>query len=265
MKAIVVDDELYMLEALEEAVRVSPDIGQVSSFSSCSAALEYAETHPIDIAFLDISMRGIGGLKLAEKLLEMQPHCKVVFCTGYETYAIEAFQLHVSGYLLKPITAQSVQKEIDHIKGDKGKATLLTVRCFGNFEVFYQGEPLIFKRTKTKELLAFLVDRRGAVVTTKQICAKLWEANTDENKNMNYLYQLLDDLRHSLMMVSAEGILNRNRGTYAINVDKLDCDYYRYLESGKPEFLGEYMVQYSWAEETVGALWRKANINEKLL
>ena len=168
MNAIVVDDEPYMLETLEEAVWVSPDMEEVTPFSSCTAALEHAENYPVNVAFLDINMRGIGGLELAEKILELQPQCKIVFCTGYSEYAVEAFQIHVSGYLLKPITAQDVQKEIDHIKGELGKETLLIVRCFGNFEVFYQGEPLTFKRTKTKELLAYLVDRKGASVTAKQ-------------------------------------------------------------------------------------------------
>ena len=119
MKAIAVDDELYMLEALEEAVSASFDSERVERFSSCSAALAYAVENPIDIAFLDINMRGIGGLGLAEKLIELQPRCKIVFCTGYEEYAVSAFQLHVSGYLMKPITAEAVQKEIDHIKGIK--------------------------------------------------------------------------------------------------------------------------------------------------
>ena len=70
MRAIVVDDEVYMLEALDGAVRASSDIAHVERFSSCSMALAYAEENPIDVAFLDINMRGIGGLRLAEKLQE---------------------------------------------------------------------------------------------------------------------------------------------------------------------------------------------------
>ena len=152
MKAIVVDDEKYMLEALEEAVSASDDIEQISAFSTCSEALAYAAEHPVDVAFLDISMRGIGGLGLAEKIIGLQPGCKVVFCTGYEEYAIPAFQLHASGYLMKPITPEAVQKEINHIKGVKDTEKLLSVNCFGNFEVFHNDELLAFKRKKTKEL-----------------------------------------------------------------------------------------------------------------
>ena len=85
MKAIAVDDEIYMLETLEEAVRASSDIESVETFSSCSSALAYATENPIDVAFLDINMRGIGGLGLAEKLMELQPRCKIIFCTGYES------------------------------------------------------------------------------------------------------------------------------------------------------------------------------------
>ena len=92
MKAIAVDDEIYMLETLQEAVNASSDIEAVETFSSCSSALAYATENPIDIAFLDINMRGIGGLGLAEKLLELQPRCKIVFCTGYAEYAVSAFR-----------------------------------------------------------------------------------------------------------------------------------------------------------------------------
>ena len=76
MKALAVDDEIYMLETLQEAVSASSDIDAVAAFSSCSAALAYATENPVDIAFLDINMRGIGGLGLAEKLLELQPRCR---------------------------------------------------------------------------------------------------------------------------------------------------------------------------------------------
>ena len=169
MKAIAVDDEIYMLENLCEAVQASADIELAGSFTSCSAALAYAAENPIELAFLDINMRGIGGLGLAEKLIELHPRCKIIFCTGYEEYAVSAFQLHVSGYLMKPITPEAVQKEIDHIKGVKATEKLLTIQCFGNFEVFHNGEILPFRRTKAKELLAVLIDRNGAGMTAKQI------------------------------------------------------------------------------------------------
>ena len=254
MKAIAVDDELYMLETLEEAVRASSDISQVDCFSSCSAALAYATENPVDVAFLDINMRGIGGLGLAEKLIGLQPRCKIVFCTGYEEYAVSAFQLHVSGYLMKPITAEAVQKEIDHIKGVKATEKLLTIKCFGNFEVLYNGEALPFKRKKAKELMAALVDRNGAGMTAKQLCAILFPDDSDDTKNAAYLRQLVLDLKNTLKMIRAEEVLQHDTPYYRIDTNLVKCDYFSFLETGKPKFHGEYMTQYSWAEGTCAML-----------
>ena len=254
MKAIAVDDEIYMLETLQEAVSASSDIEMVEAFSSCSAALSYAIENPIDIAFLDINMRGIGGLGLAEKLLELQPRCKIVFCTGYKEYAVSAFQLHVSGYLMKPITPEAVQKEIDHIKGVRTVEKLLTIKCFGNFEVFYNGEILPFKRRKAKELLAILVDRNGASMTAKQLCAILFPDDTDDGKSAAYLRQLVLDLKNTLKRVGAAEVLRHETPYYWLDMNAVKCDYTSFLENGKPKFYGEYMTQYSWAEETCAML-----------
>ena len=254
MIAIAVDDEILMLGALVKAVGASPDIREVSKFSSCEAALEFVKSNPVDIAFLDINMRGMGGLALAENILAARPNCKIVFCTGYEEYAIPAFKLHASGYLMKPISAEDVQTEINNIKGVKQREKLLTVKCFGNFEVYVKGEKLAFKRVKTKELFAYLVDRKGAGMTAKEICVALFPEDMDDVKNSAYLRQLVLDLKSTLKEVGAEGVFRHEKPYYRIDTALVECDYYTYLETGKPEFLGEYMMQYSWAEDTCGML-----------
>ena len=258
MIAITVDDERPMLEQLSQAVKASPDVFSVSEFTACTEALEWAKKTPVDIAFLDISMRGMGGMALSEKLLKLRPQCKIIFCTGYSEYAVDAFQMHVSGYLMKPITAEAVQREIDYIKGEKKLEKKLVIQCFGNFEVFSNGKPLTFRRSKARELLAFLIDRRGSGVTARQACTRLWEEGDDARK-MNYFYQLVDDLRYSLRNADAESVLVKNGNNYAVDVKQLDCDYLKYLRTGKPEFCGEYMSQYSWAEETCALLFRKGS------
>ena len=258
MIAIAVDDEPLMLGALTKAIKASPDITSIADFISCEDALDFIQSNPADIAFLDINMRCMGGLSLAEKIIGFCPDCKIVFCTGYEEYAIPAFKLHASGYLMKPISAKDVQGEIDNIKGIRQNQKPLAVKCFGNFEVFAKGEKLTFKRSKTKELFAFLVDRKGAGVTVAEIGVALW-GNDEEQKNQNYIHQLFHDLRQSLEAIGMDEIFERNNYFYSINPEKLDCDYYAYLKTGKPEFRGEYMSQYSWAEETCGLLWGKKN------
>ena len=254
MIAIAVDDEALMLGALVAAVEASPDITEVASFSDCEEALEFVKSKSADIAFLDINMRGMGGLALAEKIIAVRPNCKIVFCTGYEEYAIPAFKLHASGYLMKPISAEDVQAEIDNVNGVRRKEKLLRVSCFGNFEVYVKEEKLVFKRLKTKELFAFLIDRRGAGMTAKQICAVLFPDDTDDAKNLSYLRQLFMDLKNTLKSVGAEAALCHETPCYRVDTSLIKCDYISYLETGKPEFRGEYMTQYSWAEETCAML-----------
>ena len=254
MIVIAVDDEELMLHALVRAISASPDIKEVVKFSNCEKALDYVKENTIDVAFLDINMRGMGGIALAEKIIKLRPNSKIVFCTGYEEYAIPAFKLHASGYLMKPISAEDVQNEIDNIKGVRKKEKLLEVKCFGNFEVYVKGEGVSFKRTRTKELFAFLVDRRGAGMTAKQICAVLFPDDTDDVKNTAYLRQLVLDLKNTLKAVGADAVFCHETPFYRIDSSLLKCDYFSYLETGKPEFLGEYMAQFSWAEETCANL-----------
>ena len=254
MIAIAVDDEALMLGALTAVIEASNDITSVARFSDCEAALEYVKSNPIDIAFLDINMRGMGGLALAEKIVSARPACKIVFCTGYEEYAISAFKLHASGYLMKPISAEDVQGEIDNIKGMRAQEKLLTVKCFGDFEVYAKNEKVVFKRLKSKELFAFLIDRKGAGMTAKQICAVLFPDDMDDAKNSAYLRQLVMDLKNTLKAVGAESVLCHETPCYRVDTGLIKCDYISYLETGKPEFHGEYMTQYSWAEDTCAML-----------
>ena len=254
MIAIAVDDEALMLGALVSAIKVSPDITEVTKFSGCDDALEFVKENLVDVAFLDINMRGMGGLTLAEKITSICPDCKIVFCTGYEEYALPAFKLHASGYLMKPISAKDVQAEIDNIKGVRQTQKPLEVKCFGNFEVYAKGEKLAFKRSKSKELFAFLIDRNGAGMTAKQICAILFPDDTDDTKNAAYLRQLVLDLKNTLKSIHAEDVLQHETPYYRIDTNLVRCDYLSFLETGKPEFHGEYMTQYSWAEGTCARL-----------
>ena len=258
MIALALDDEQLMLYALMKAVKASEDIDDVAGFTNCDDALDWIEINTPDVAFLDINLRGINGIGMAEKITAIHPECKIVFCTGHEEYAVSAFKIHASGYLLKPVSAEDVQKEIDVIKGRKSERGILKAKCFGHFDVSCNGEKLTFKRTKSKEMLAYLIDRNGADVSAKEISAVLWEDSTKEN-NRNYFHQLLLDVRQTLEKAGADDVLKKNGYLYSVDTEKISCDYYSYLKTGQPEFQGEYMTQYSWADETCGLLWSKSN------
>ena len=260
MTVLCVDDERLLLDTLVWAVDSSPDVEQAVGFDDEYDALEWIKENRCDAAFLDIRMHDMGGLELAEKLRAVQPELPVVFCTGYREYAVDAFTIHADGYLLKPVTPEAVQRELDHLRGTVKESKLIRVRCFGSFEIYAAGAPLRFQRSKTKELFAYLIDRRGAGIRSKELCALLWGGSMDETKSMNYLHHLFGDLRRRLASVGADSVLVAEAQEYAVDTALIDCDYYRYLdgdEAALRSFTGEYMSGYDWARATAENISRR--------
>ncbi len=255
MIAITVDDEAWALKTLTDSVSASNDITETQSFPNCKSALEWATNNTFDIAFLDVNMRGMGGLELSSRLREINPNCYIIFCTGYQEHAFEAFKHHADGFLLKPIKPEYVQREIDHLFGRNENKPLLTVRCFGGFEVTdADGNNVSFSRAKTRELFALLVNKNGMGMTSKEICTILWEDSFDDDKkNMQYLWNLFSDLTKSLKAVGAEEILVKAGSQHLIDTSKIKCDYFDYL-NGQTDGIDPttYLPKYSWAEETIG-------------
>jgi hypothetical protein len=170
----------------------------------------------------------------------------------------EAFDLHASGYLMKPVTVPEVQRELADLRYPvQEEAPLLRVQAFGNFEVFFQGRPVHFRRSRTKELFAYLIDRRGAGSTMGELISILWEGRLDTPGVRSQLRSLITDLRTTLQALGQEAVIIKRRDLIAVDPKQVDCDYYRFLAGDRSPgnlFRGEYMSNYSWGETTLGAL-----------
>ena len=164
IKPIVVDDERIALDALAKKLTCIDGVEAPELFETAAEACAFLEGAAADIAFLDISLRDSDGLELAERVRELCPGCAVVFVTGYADYAVDAFRIHADGYVLKPVSVEDLEREIAHARERRAPAerALVRVQTFGGFEVYACDVPVHFKRSKSKELFAFLVDRRGA-------------------------------------------------------------------------------------------------------
>ena len=259
MKVFAIDDEKAMLEALHDAIVAAEPDAEVFDFKRAKPALAaIEETGAPDVVFSDIELPGIDGISLAAKIKEAAPDAKIVFVTAFPGYALDAYRVHVDGFVVKPVEVERIREELDVLFPKKSsRAAKLTVRCFGTFEVFAHGEPLVFSRTRTKELLAFLVDRNGGACTGPQIVNALWEGRATKNAQ-SYLRVLTADLKNSLDAVGLADVLVREHGQWAIRPDHIDCDYYHLLAGdakAAAAFSGYYMTQYSWAEETAAKLY----------
>lgn len=258
MQIMIVDDERMSMYDIKDTVEAEAPEAKVTCFDNCTDAIEYVRNNRCDVAFLDIAMPGRNGLELAKDIKEISKNTNIVFVTGYSEYAVDAFSINVSGYILKPARKEDVRNALDNlripVRYDKKK---LRIQCFGNFEAFYDEKPLNFKRSITKELLAYLVDRRGASANTDEICSVLFDERTNFTSQKHYLRNLIADLRSTLEDCGAKDVFVYKRNSFAIDPSKVECDYYKYIEGNTAavnSYAGEYMNQYSWAEMTNGFL-----------
>lgn len=258
MKILIVDDEPMSLEETKETVEKIRQGDEIICAENYMEALSAVESTGCDIALLDIDLPGMNGLTLAQTLKESNPRVNIIFITAYDEYALNAFSIHASGYLLKPISADAMANAFAHLRfpidsSDKK----VKVQCFGNFEVFCDGKPIHFSRTRAKELFAYLIDLNGKSANTEELCRILFEETGDPKKNSHYVRNLISDIRKTLRTYHAEDIFLSGRNQFSVNPDKIDCDYYRFLvrdPSVMNNYLGEYMKQYSWAEYSIKKL-----------
>ena len=262
MKIIAVDDEKLALEGLMTEIALAAPEAEINGFRSGREVLSYCEGQErIDVAFLDIEMRGMNGLSLGDKLLSLYPEINLIYTTGYSEYAVEAIGMRCSGYVLKPVTAEKIRKELSSLRNpveDSGEKKIYA-RALGKFDVFVDGKPVRFRYQKTKEMLAYLIDRKGELASNADLVSVLWEDDSPDSSHISYLKNIRTDLIKTLMESGCRDCIVRTRGEIGIVPDAIDCDYYDYLENKNVAgsdrlFKGEYMSQYSWGEYTLAKL-----------
>lgn len=263
MKIMIVDDEVNNLDAFEMETEGMEGIEIVGKFQNPKEALAYAMNMPVELAVLDIEMPEINGILLGHKLRECRPDIALVYVTGYKQYAFDAFQLEACAYILKPFNRMDIEKAIVRAGKIIGREEILQskkqifIQTFGRFEVFVNDRPVEFRSSKAKELLALLVDRKGGIVTTEEILTYLWEDKPDNDSNRSLCRKVIQRLHNNLERYGVEDIVLRHSRGRSLDVSKVTCDYYQYLEGSEESrqaFSGSYMENYSWAEETLAGL-----------
>ena len=113
---IIVDDEKIILNGgIPILKQVMPD-AEVTGFTKPSSAIEYAKSHKVDLAFLDIEMGMTSGLDVCRELLECNPKTNVIYLTAYADYALDAWSTGASGFMTKPLTADGVREQLAKLR-----------------------------------------------------------------------------------------------------------------------------------------------------
>jgi len=228
IKTIVVDDEWYNLEEICNLIEKTGFMRVESRCQNGDEALKEAAHVSPQAAFIDIEMPEMDGLTLAENLLEMNPAMKIVFITGWNQYAVAAFELNALDYIMKPINKARFSKMTERLKSEislkeSPLETDPTIRCYGEFGAFINGNPVIWQRTKAEELFAFLLMNHDIYVHKDVILENLWP-DYERTKSLPILQTSICKIRNVFSAYKSEVKLTYADNKYGLFLSDVNCD-----------------------------------------
>ncbi|OJU11817.1 MAG: hypothetical protein BGN88_02505 [Clostridiales bacterium 43-6] len=256
MRAIIVDDELPLLNEFKKILTQFPEVEIVGAYSDPVEAFSKVEQTNPDAAFLDIEMPGMNGFLLAEKLLSKVPGLDILFVTAYNHYASEAFEANAIDYILKPVYPARLQMALDKLEKKRGAVKpelngTLRIQSFGKFGAYNGDEPLKWARPKQQELFAYLLQNEGQWVDKYKICDDLWR-DSDPDHALANLQTAIWAVRKVLKDAGLSCIkIEYSCDSYILclkdaqwDLRQFDTAYKAFYDTGNIEHLREAMLLY---------------------
>lgn len=113
---IMVDNERVVLNGGIPILKQVMPNAEVIGFLKSSLAIEYAKTHKVSLAFLDIELGMTSGLKVCKELLKINSKTNVIYLTAYMEYSFDAWSTGASGFMLKPLTVNAVKEQLKRLR-----------------------------------------------------------------------------------------------------------------------------------------------------
>lgn len=259
MRVIYVDDEKPALDNFLFTTANFPEIDSLDLFQDGMEALEYIKGHTVDVAFLDMEMPGLHGLGLALKIREIDPHIRVIFVTAYNQYAMDAWGVDATGYVLKPYVASDIRKELGKCLYKPLPSQKVVIQTIPTLSVTVDGKPLHISGEKPREMFALLVDRGERGITAGEGIACLWPNRPSDSNTQSLFRMTYKRLADALEAAGVGDLIVSKDNHRFLRIELVDCDLYRILsgdEQAGRSYDGQYLREYAWAEERNGQLDR---------
>ncbi|MNI31954.1 Transcriptional regulatory protein YehT [compost metagenome] len=209
IRVLLVDDEEDALDLLGILLGQIGGVEVVGRYINPVQAIDAIGKSRVDAVFLDNQMPGMKGTEVARTIRQSLPQIPIVFTTAYAEYAVEAFEIQSTDYLLKPFTKERLQNTVARIKQSLSASSIearrntsipFAIQCLGRFQIQLPNngdQTLSWKTKKERELCAFLIHHEGKPSNTASIIEELWPGY-DLDKAKTYLYTCMSYLRRSL-------------------------------------------------------------------
>ena len=116
MKIIILDNhKLIIAEIRRQVLSVLPK-AECTCFTKQREAIEYVKNNHVDVALLDIDMPGLNGIEVAELMCRVNPRLNIIFVTGYPEYALQAFSVPVSDFIVKPVSEDALKATFNKLR-----------------------------------------------------------------------------------------------------------------------------------------------------
>lgn len=220
MITLSVDDKPEISEMIQHLMTKIDPSGTHMTANTAEQAFRLISKET-QIVFLDVEMPGMNGIDLAKKIKEFYPTLNIIFVTGFTKYCYEAYGVHPSGYLRKPVFEEELRRELQNLRYpiDAPQSRLL-VRC-SPFAVFDNEKAFVFHRSRTLEMFAYLIYRDGTLCSNGELLGILWDGDPDK---AGYLRQLIKDLIESLDEIGERDIIDKKYGKIGIRHGSVRCE-----------------------------------------
>jgi len=250
MIIFAVDDERLNLSLLTGILSEITKTDFVYSFTNPLEALNKAKETKPDICFLDIQMPAMTGVELAKEIIKINPKVNIIFATGFDEYRSEAMDMFASGYVLKPVSKEKLEVQLAHLRYPIQKDYDVYAQTFGTFMLFAKGAPVHFHRSKSKEVLAYLIHKKDKVVSRKELSRIIFNDEEYSRERQKQLDVITHQLEIDLKEHEIDFILSKTAAGFFVASSKLNADLYDYLSNNSQvKYNGEYMKQFEWGQE----------------
>lgn len=229
IRAITVDDEWYNLEEISDLINDTGLIRVVGKYQNPRQVLEDFETLSPEVAFIDIELGEIDGLTLAKQLLKINSELIIVFITSWDKYAINAFDIDATDYILKPVRIERFNKMIDKVINKINKKpenlAIIKIKLFDKFEVKINETLIKWQRAKSEELFAFLLLNCGSYIHKDVILDNLW-ADYEPEKALHILQTTIYRIRKIFADYPKAVMIEYCQNSYKLEINGVWCDYF---------------------------------------